>query len=307
MFRKNFYLLTLLALLTFGLRGQTVIPNAGFENWTSFGSYSDPTGWDTPNEELMAIPFFGITVVSKSTDHHGTGSFSAKLETKHLSVPPMDVPGFMTCGKLTVNITSGSYSLTGGVPLLDVPTHLKGYFKYIPKGGDSCAIGVLLTKATGSAPDTVGYGSFSTKDTITDWTPFSAWIDYVDTATADTVNIFAISTAQETVMTVGTVLYVDDLYLDYTVGFDPKDPAAGIRIYNDRETNRLMAFYDFPDPEQTRVSMINMTGKSVISLPAQTVQQGRSVVDYNGLPAGIYLLQIQHGRHVMTRKFLLNP
>ena len=60
------------------LKGQTVIPNPGFENWTNFGNYSDPTGWDTPNAELMSIPFFGITVVSKSTDHHGAGSFSTK-------------------------------------------------------------------------------------------------------------------------------------------------------------------------------------------------------------------------------------
>ncbi len=286
------------------LNGQTVIPNASFEDWTSFGNYSNPTGWDTPNEELMAIPFFGTTVVSKSTDHHGTGSFSVKLETKHLTLPPLDVPGFMTCGKITVDITGGTFVLSGGVPVVDVPTHLKGYYKYLPKGGDSCVIGIGLTKTTGGIQDTLGFGAFSTKDTVTDWAPFSAWIDYISATAPDSMNIIAMSTAQE-VMTIGTILYLDDLYLDYTVGFDKKDPASGIRVYNDRETKRLMVFFDFPEVQSTSVKLINMRGETVHSLSPEHVTTGRRIVPYDNLIRGIYLLQVQHEGVVMVRKFFL--
>jgi hypothetical protein len=291
-----------------GLAGysQTVIPNASFENWTNFGNFSDPTGWDTPNTELMAIPFFGITVVDKSTDHYGSGSYSVKLETKHLSVPPMDVPGFMTCGKLVINLTSGSYNLSGGVPVTDFPTHLKGFFKYFPKGGDSCAIGIGLTKSTGSIVDTIGFGAFSTKDTISDWTPFSAWIDYISTMTPDTMNIVALSTAQET-MTVGTALYVDELFLDYTTGFDPKDPKSGISIYNDLETKRLMIFLDFERPEHTTVRLINMMGREVADVQSGWLKSDRKVFPYAHLAKGIYLLEVLHNGKVFTKKFFLNP
>ena len=55
------------------------------------------------------------------------------------------------------------------------------------------------------------------------------FIDYISTTAPDSMNIIALSTAQE-VMTPGTILYVDDLYLDYTVGFDKKDPSAGISV-----------------------------------------------------------------------------
>lgn len=287
------------------LQGQTVIPNSSFENWTSYGNYSDPTGWDTPNAELMAIPFFGITVVSKSTDHYGTGSFSVKLETKHLTLPSFDVPGFMTCGKITINMTAGTFILSGGVPVVDVPTHLKGYYKYSPKGGDSCVIGIGLTKTTGATQDTVGFGAFSTKDTVTDWTPFSAWIDYISAIAPDTMNIIALSTAQET-MTIGTILYVDDLYLDYTVGFDKKDPSAGIRVYNDRETKRLMVFFDFPQPQSTSLKLINMRGETVQSILPEPITKGKWIVPYENLSKGVYLLQILHGDMVMTKKFFLN-
>ena len=286
------------------LCAQTVIPNSSFESWTT-GNYSNPTGWDTPNEELMAIPFLGFPVVTKSTDHHGTGSFSAKLETKHLALPPLDIPGFMTCGKLSINLTAGTFELTGGVPLTDQPTHLTGYYKYIPKGGDSCVIGIGLTKTTGAIKDTIGIGSFSTRDTVTDWTPFSAWSNYLNTSAPDSMNIIAMSTAQE-VMTIGTVLYVDDLSLDYTVGFNKTDPFAGISVYNDQETKRLMIFFDFEEPECTTISLINMMGQQVSSRDAGKLLKNRESIYYNAFPSEVYLLEIMHGGKVFSKKFFLN-
>lgn len=292
-------------LLSISLSAQTVIPNASFENWTTTGNYSDPVGWDTPNQELMAIPFFGFPVCTKSTDHHGTGSFSAKLETKHLTLPPLDIPGFMTCGTLTVDLTAGTFVLSGGVPVVDIPTHLKGFYKYQPKGGDSCVIGIGLTRWESGVQDTIGMGSFSTKDTVPDWTPFSAWIDYVSTLAPDTMNIIAMSTAQE-VMTIGTILYVDDLYLDYTVGYNRTDPGSGIEVYNDRETGRLMLFFDFPSQQQTSVRLVALNGQTVASLPEDSVANAKKIIGYQGMAPGVYLLIIDHDGHHYTRKFYLS-
>jgi hypothetical protein len=287
------------------LQSQTVIPNAGFENWTQFGNYSNPTGWDTPNEELMQIPFFGTIVVTKSTDHHNTGSFSAKLESKHIIVPSLDVPGFMITADFTVNISTLTYTITGGVPINDRPTHLMGYYKYIPKGGDSCLIGIGLFNTSNGIRSTIGHAEFSTKDTISDWTHFSAWIDYDTILTPDTMQVFAFSTAQED-LTPGTVLYVDDLYLDYTVGFDKKDPASGISIFNDAETRRLMVFIDFPHAQSTSVKLVSMCGETVFSLRAETITRDRLQVPYACLSKGVYLIEVLHDGMVMTRKFFLN-
>ena len=287
------------------LSAQTVVPNASFENWTSYGNYSDPTGWDTPNKELMSIPIFGFTVVTKSTDHYGTGSFSVRLETKHLTFPSMDIPGFMTCGTLTINISSGTYSLSGGAPVVDKPTHLKGYYKYAPKGGDSCVIGIGLTKTTGTVKDTIGFGVFSTKDTISEWTPFSAWIDYTSAVMPDTMYIVAFSTAQTT-MTPGTVLFVDGLFLDYTVGFQENNPEAGIQVYNERESSRLMVFFDFPKNESTRINLINMMGQCVFSEDAGFVEKERRIIPYGAMHKGVYLLEIIHNQKLYIKKFFLN-
>ena len=176
-----------------------------------------------------------------------------------------------------MDIAGGTFILEGGVPVTDMPTHLKGFYKYFPQGGDTCAIGIGLTKYQNGVRDSIGLGYFSEKNTVSDWTPFSAWIDYDTLIQPDTMNILAISTAQE-VMTPGTVLYVDDLYLDYTVGVNESDPGKGIEMYNDRETKRLIIFIDFEKPQQTAVFLYNAMGQVAYSSLPEEISKGRIVI-----------------------------
>jgi len=283
-------------------QGATIIPNAGFESWIDYGDYDNPQYWDTPNEELSSIPFFGTTVVTKSTDHN-TGLYSARLESKDVTLVG-EIPGFMTLGTLTIDITSLSYTITGGVPVEDVPTHLKGFYKYLPKGGDSCAIGIGLSRWTGTVRDSIGIGTFSTKDTVPDWAPFSAWIDYDTTAAPDSMIIMAFSSAQED-LTPGTVLFVDDLWLDYTVGISDADPAEGIDVYNDRETRRLMVFTDFRDQQSMAVSLYSMSGARVFSMNAGIAAKMKVIVPYDGFSDGVYILEVIHNDQRFSRKYFL--
>jgi hypothetical protein len=295
--------------ITLLLSGRTMygqmIPNNSFESWTSFGSYENPVSWDTPNEELSTNPFYG-PVVTKSTDHED-GTYSAKLETRHFALPPLDVPGFMTLGTLTVDILAGTYTLTGGIPITDMPTHLKGYYKYSPLGGDSCVIGIGMTRwnnATGIR-DSISWGYFSTHTAATDWTAFSVWINYDTIIQPDTMNIIAMSTAQE-VMTSGTTLWVDNIFLDYTLGYDERNPRAGIDIYQDRETKRLLVFYDLPKEQYATLSLYNMTGQRVRTADPVMVRSGRQVLSYNDVPPGVYILEVLHDNKICTRKYFLN-
>ncbi len=284
--------------------GQTPIPNGGFENWINHGNYDDPESWDTPNAETAIIPFFGVSVVTKSTDHSG-GTYSARLETKHITLPPIDVPGFMTLGTLSVDLAGGTFVLTGGVPIDDSPTHLQGFYKYAPLGGDSCVIGIGFTKWNGTTRDSIAYAAFSTHSVVSDWTFFSAWVDYDTVVQPDTMNIIAMSTAQE-VMTPGTVLYVDDLVLDYTAGVNDQDPKTGIEIYQDKETKRIMMFYDFSKPQYTTSKLYNMTGQVVGQNNTALIRQGRQEINYMNLPQGVYVLEILHHNLKFTKKFILN-
>ena len=304
---QRFFLFVMLLgfLFTQGVFAQTVIPNGDFETWISHTGYTDPQYWDTPNAEVATIPFVGVVVVSKSTDHE-SGAYSAKLETMHLSLPPMDIPGFITLGNLTVNITAGTYDLTGGAPITDSPTHLQGYFKYQPKGGDSCVIAMVLYKTNSGVRDTIGGTFFSSRDTVPDWTPFSAWIDYTIVETPDTMNIFAISTAQETGMHPGTALYIDNLTLDYTLSVKGQPAIKEIDYYQDKETRRLLVFCDFPGPEMTSMNLYNMTGVPVAGFQNMMIQKDRKIISYGSLPRGVYLLEVLHDGKKFSKKFFIN-
>jgi len=291
-------------LLVIHLQGQTLVPNGDFENWTSFGSYENPQYWDTPNQAIaIALPF-GTKVVTKSTDHE-SGSFSARLESKQLTLPLVVVPGVVTLGQLTIDIFTQTFAINGGVPIHDIPTHLKGFYKFQPKGGDSCVIGIGLTKWNNGVRDSVGIGAFSTHDTVNVWTPFSAWIDYVLTEAPDTFDILAISSANST-PTAGTVLYVDNIYLDYTTGINREDPAADIDIYQDREEQQILVYFDFEKPEVTEIQLFNMTGQAVGKTPVETLMKERRILKYKGFSTGVYVLEILHGGKKYCKKFFIN-
>jgi len=294
----------LLSIIVVKLPGQTPVPNGGFETWVTSGGIENPQYWDTPNQAISLFLPFGTKVVTKSTDHEA-GVYSARLESKQLTFPSVVIPGVVTLGVLTINVLALTYSLNGGVPISDKPTHLKGFYKYQPKGGDSCAIGIGLTKWNNGTRDSVGIGAFSTHDTVNVWTPFYAWIDYVLTEQPDTFNIVALSSA-DSVATAGTVLYVDEIALDYTVGFNQEDPAAGIEIYQDKETKQILVYFDFNKPEVTDLKLFNMTGQVVSESPAVTLQKARRIIDYKGFSSGIYIMEILHAGKKYTRKFFIN-
>jgi len=304
---KIFYLFNLVGILiSSAVSGQTAVPNGDFELWKPpNGNYQDPVSWDTPNKAVANIPIIGIVVVSRSTDHE-SGNYSVKLETKHLSVPPLDVPGFITLGTLTINLTAGSYTLTGGVPITDNPTHLQGYYKFLPQGGDSCVMAIGLFRNQSGVRDTIGSGYFSTRSTVSDWTPFSAWIDYTMTGAPDSMNIFALSTAQETGMHTGTTLYLDNLSLDYTVSVNRQGLQKGIDVYQDKETHRLLVFFDFNEPQLTSLMLYNMMGNKVAESPSMLVQKDRKVISFGSLPKGIYLLEVLHSGEKFCKKFFFN-
>jgi hypothetical protein len=286
------------------LKAQTPVPNGDFENWINYGSYENPQYWDTPNQAIeFALPL-GTQVVTKSTDHE-SGNYSAKLESQQLTFPSIVVPGVVTLGTLTIDILNQTFSVNGGVPISDKPTHLKGFYKFQPKGGDSCAIGIGLTKWKNGTRDSVGIGAFSTHDTINVWTPFYAWINYVLDEQPDTFNILAISSADST-GTAGTVLFVDNISLDYSVGIDHEDPAAGINIYQDREEQQILVYFDFEKPEVTEIQFFNMTGQLVTKTPVENLMKDLRIIKYRGSPSGIYVLEILHGGKKFCKKFFVN-
>ena len=281
---------------------QTPVPNGDFEIWINHGGYANPQFWDSDNKTANSIPFFGKTVVTQDVDHY-SGESSAKLTTKHITFIPINVPGILTLGTLNIDIWGGTYSLTGGFPIHDVPTHLKGFYQYLPNGADSCVIAIGLSRWAYGKRDSLALGYFATTKTVNSWTPFSAWIKYDSAVPPDTFNILIISSAVGS-PSEGTILYVDHLTLDYSLGVNESDPATGIEIYQDKGNLELLVFFDFISPQYTFLRLYNLMGEKVGEINPGRIKNERFSFNYRDLPESCYILEIVHDNKKFCRKFL---
>ena len=120
------------------------------------------------------------------------------------------------------------------------------------------------------------------------------------------MNIIALSTAQKSAMHAGTTLFLDDISLDYTVAVKEQKLQKEIDIYQDKETQRLLAFFEFTEPQLTSIALYNMMGNKMAELPFSMIQNERKVIPYGTFPQGIYLLEILHSGKKFCKKFFLN-
>jgi hypothetical protein len=90
------------------------------------------------------------------------------------------------------------------------------------------------------------------------------------------------------------------------VGVEHQNPQAGIEIYQDKETQRLLLFFDFTFPQQTSVALYNMSGQIVNATRTGLVRKQKLEISYSDLRQGIYVLEIIHDNQKMTKKFILN-
>ena len=66
---------------------QNALPNPGFEDWTTTGTYENPDGWTTANSYSTLV---GVQLTTKATapaDIH-SGNFAMKTETVFIGALP---------------------------------------------------------------------------------------------------------------------------------------------------------------------------------------------------------------------------
>ncbi len=282
------------------------VPNAGFETWNNLGMYEDPQGWTTLNSTTSG---YGFTTASKDATAPYAGSYDLKLETK--SFLTYGVPGVITTGKITINISTYTYTIDGGIPLtgIQTPDSLVGYYKYAPAGAsDMFSVAVMLTKWNGTSRDTIGSGLFTSSAAQSTYSMFSVVIAYNPLFTgtaADTVNV-TIFCDQPATATAGTVLNVDDLSL---MGL----PTGTISLNELLSKNKKVAEV-FPNPavdklfiasvyNNNKLLIYNILGNKIDELPMTG-----NAVNLSSYPEGIYVYEIRTSANTLlhTGRFIVN-
>ncbi len=270
------------------------IPSNGFEDWTSFGAYMQPTGWVSTNEYATG-PFYAIT---RDTSHFppSVGSYSIRLEN-NLSLSFPSAGGASKTGDTLLG-QQGFFPITGH------PTSLTGYYKFNPMAGDTMTIRVILSQ-TGLGE--VATAIFHATTAAPNWTSFSLPIPVYANADSAEVMLAAFNIDTNTTSPYpqgSSVLYVDNLNFDNLItGVEETIKNAEILVYPNPATDHITI--DIPENDhQMKIMVYNHLGEVLID--HQTLSGEFSIhLDISSLAEGIYSVCCMHPNHNITTKRII--
>jgi hypothetical protein len=265
---------------------QNQIPNADFESWSG----GTPTSWDTSNENILGTDFICVTQ-DQTTPYSGTSSAKVQSVMHNIFiVGPVTMPGILTLGDVVIDILNATGTVVGGVPVSGLPKFLKGYYKYTPVAGDSCIMGIGLTRWNGNSSDTIAYAVKSFGDLITTWQEFSIPIEYETWIEPDSMNIlFVSSNIAFGSPTGGSTMWVDSLWLEYSqvsvndVGFNRE-----CIVYESSDGSSIIV--STPGKKARKIELFSLNGNIL-----QTVEKPSSekvALSINSLSSGIYIVRV---------------
>lgn len=318
--KKTFTLVMLLASF-WGLTAQSTIPNSDFELW----SYGKPVGWTVGlHGTLTSIINLPVEVNfgTQSSEAHG-GSSAVKLVSSDFTIPYLgynfNLPGILQAGESegfsipledilaiiqAIQDTTGTPGLdpdnlaamssllqllSKGVPCSTVPASVTAWVKYQPQEGDQLMMFAVAKKE--GMPISYNYGIFQTDNPNTYQ---KIGIDFdIPNAECDSIMIIILSS---TMMNSSSVLYVDDIALEYSgVGCPDFEDFNG-KIYPNPTTNLL---YIQPDNDNAyEWTLTDFSGRTLLT--GQSI--GKTILDTRSYATGIYLLQIKADNKISTHK-----
>ncbi len=286
--------LIIVFLINLTLLKAQVIPNAGFENWTSMGSYSNPNGWDQLNS-LTSLA--GIYTCEQGSPGN-VGSFYLKLTSK--TAPGVGVaPGVAVSGVIDI----ATQTAKSGFAFSAQPQALTGKWQHMIFGGSQGYVDVKLTKWNSNTNSRimVATGHVDLTGMAMSWANFSVPLAYLETFAPDSC-IITLS-ASGTAPTNNDYLWVDELAFTGNV--------TGLVDFNSKEN-----FCLFPNPSSNK---INIDLSSLKDKTAQIIifdMQGNLMIDYHNitpnsvniidiseLAQGNYVINIVTHEGLMSKKF----
>lgn len=266
------HLLALFTACTSVLVAQNPIPNYNFETWNG----TSLPGW-------YALSVAGCT---KSTQPH-TGSFALKMAPWGSSLYGANA---------YTPATGQGFNLNG----LN-PTSLTGYYMANFVNGDQMA--VSITVYSGGSSTGSGYALINTS--ASSYTQFTVGV-YNSSSTADSARIQFIqytSAYGVSGLNAATSVTIDDLQFIGTVGIKNQDAGSFNAWFN----NAISALEIKSEIEKNiSASLFDLTGKRLLATEHLQVSNGAPAkIPAPDLSPGIYLLRIEDGDKMITKKILV--
>jgi hypothetical protein len=284
---KPSLLFSALLLTTFTV-SHAQIPNNGFEDWITDGSFEEPAGWATTNGAVPNDLFFACT---KSTDHFpaGVGQYSMRLESNLL----------FQQGGWGISVTDTfAYPFEPAFAIEGHPNTLYGYYKYDSQAGDEAWITLALFN-NGEMLHTSQFRGPASD--VSEWTLFQLDIEDYDVADSATLMIFNFyPTSQIDGPNGNSVLWVDNLSFDSPItSIAENQEARQFDLYPNPASEMVTVDMGTMSAEGSILSVYSMLGSLVMS---EAPKGNRHHLNVSALHNGSYVVELRDREQVTYRK-----
>ena len=304
---------------------QSNITNGDFENWhnvvvTATLNYDDigadaNDNWMGTLNSLLAVPPLaggpGPVTVFKTTDKY-SGTYAAKGVSQNFNIGPVTIfiPGMI--GTAVMDMVGVRAVLGKPCPNCK-PLRFKGYYKFVPVGGDSCAAVILLSRwnAIAKKRDTVGFGKMVQHSAVTSYTQFDIPINYRESGAVDSMTMLVVSSAGFNVINFtgsvgqpGNTMYVDALMLEYPAGIQQMlMPEVSVNTYPNPASDILHVELS-KEVSNGLFEIYNTAGKVVGSYATSML---KNAIPVSNLGNGVYYFRLMSGKELMnTGSFVIS-
>lgn len=304
---KTLSMLLLIISLPIHIFCQIEIQNRDFEAWEDMGAFMEPFHWSSLKTADNLATTAPVVLFQDNTGRNG--SLCARLEVKPTPFG-FDANGIMTTGRIHAELdpeNGSAYTDPNNDDFhLDVyyrPDSITGYFKYSPTGNDKGKVEAVFHTGQDSLPSVdesgfIGRARYDITTAQSGWTRFSAPFTYYNMTTQPEFLLIVATAGDSTVAQAGSTVWFDDFLLIYenmsTLEFEPEDLKL---TFNPSEiTGKLNTKETLP----IDVYLFDASGKRL----DQHSQKGHSFkMPLKNMENGIYLIKVQAGNAVFTRKF----
>lgn len=272
------------------------IPNNGFENWTSMGSYSNPDGWATMND-----------MTAMSSVYTATKGTPGNVGASYLKLTSKTVGGSVVNG-IAVSGTLNTMTMqpTAGFPYTGQPVSLTGKWQYMASSAGSVSITLSKWNTTTNQRDIVATGSQTLSGMAMSWASFTINLNYMMSMAPDSCMI--VLKASGNTPTNNDYLWVDNLAFSGSVAGlnENNSPVQGLSIYPNPIQDKINVSFNIQNEKTVTLKVTDIDGKLIHTQNFEQISGSiNQSIDATKFPKGIYFVTISNESISETRKIVI--
>ena len=274
------------------------IPNAGFDNWTNMGTYSNPNGWGTMNNITADSSIYTVNMGTNQDSTHFIKVTSRKIG--NIVLRGVAVSGVLD----TVSLIPKS-----GFAFNQQPDSLIGKWSHMGYGGDPGMITVVLTRWNSSAGkrDTVAYAYDTLIGMQMVFAPFGMKLNYVNPNQPDSCIIYM--AASGNIAKNNDYLFVDSLAFTGNASGIISHSALleNLSVFPNPSAGIINLSFTAKEEEKISVQVTSPEGKIIWEKNLAGLPKGENGLSFNilGIAKGSYFINIVSDKGIESKKILI--